>query len=157
MFKCELCDKELKTKAAKGAHKKLVHKVSPDAGSSFEIKDPDSVKVIGRVKEPTLGDANFDPFKKFKTDEDHYYYRAINTRPHNVRLREAQGFELITGSEYGDLVLGRMKKDVKESLDDKEAKKIQSMKTAPAQQFKQIAEAGGVKTFDTDGSGKEIK
>ena len=150
MAKCDVCGKECKNV---GSHKNKAHKPLTtdqirEAAQGIEVKDLDSVKALGRVKEPSLGDPNYDPFKQFKTEEDKYYYRALNVRPHNLRMREAQGFKTIPGTEYGDLVLGKMPRHIKESLDAKERKKATEMLAAPKNEFKQKAEDAGLKTFE---------
>jgi hypothetical protein len=100
------------------------------------------------VKEPTLAEAQFDPFTPYKTEPEKYSYRALNIRPQNMRTRQAEGWETIPGSEYGDLILGKLPLREMERRVKKEEKKIRDRTHAAADRFKQDAAEMGVKTFE---------
>jgi len=100
------------------------------------------------VKEPSLTEERFDPFTPFKTEPEKYSYRALNIRPQNMRTRIAEGWETIPGSEYGDLILGKLPKRELERREKKEEKKIFDRTHAAADRFKQDAAEMGVKTFE---------
>jgi hypothetical protein len=143
VFPCERCGFQAKSELGLKTHLKKHEREdrkAKDDPHAFEFPDGAQINVIGRVKEPSLGDANFDPFAKFKVDEHKYYYRALNVRPQNLRVREAQGFKTIPESEYGDLVLGRLPKEQWEALEAKNIKKIKSMEQAPKAQFAEAVE-----------------
>lgn len=122
-------------------------KTSAD-GHSVEFPADAKIEVVGAVKEPTLASDQFDPFARFKTDPDKYYYRALNIRPQNMRVRQSEGFETIPDSEYGDLVLARLPKEEHEKRLAKEDQKTVNRTRAAVDTFKQTAAAAGVKTFE---------
>jgi hypothetical protein len=76
---------------------------------------PEGQITVDRVRRPTLADKRFDPFEKFKTEPDKFHYRALNSKAHNISKKEAQGYETIGGSQFGDLVLGRIPKDIRQA------------------------------------------
>lgn len=122
----------------------LVHE---DDGS-VTIPGGDIKQVYARpAARVSLANPQFDPFAKHKTDEKRFYYRAINTRPHNLRKREAEGYETIKGSEYGDLVLAKMPKDLRQERVEYVQEKTVQQHRATAEQFKEDAAKNGVKTF----------
>lgn len=82
----------------------------------LEFKDDAQVTVVP-IKEPSLAHPDTDPFAKFKKNPEKFHYRAINTRPHNLRKKEASGYQTVGGSEFGDLVLAKIPKDIYEQRD----------------------------------------
>ena len=98
-------------------------------------------------KRVSLGHPDFDPFTKFKTEKN-MYYRAINTRAHNLRKREAEGYKTIPGSEYGDLILAKLPKDVRTEREDYIKEKTINQTRAAVEQFKESAEKSGVKAYE---------
>lgn len=97
---------------------------------------------------PSLANRESDPFTKFKTDEKHFAYRAINTRPHLRRQREAEGWTTIPGSEYGDLILAKMPIEHREAMRKEQQDMTKRQSQAATERFKEEAARSGVKTFD---------
>jgi len=95
----------------------------------------------------SLTNAEFDPFTKHKTDPS-MYYRAINVRPHNLRKREAEGYKTIPGSEYGDLILAKLPKDVRKEREDYIKEKTKNQTRAAVDSFKESAGKSGVETYE---------
>lgn len=123
----------------------------PNADGSVPLNMPDDTKIeVSPVKTPSLVDGKFDPFSQYKTEPDEYYYRAINIRPQNMRERKAQGYEVISGAEYGDLVLARLPLHEHERRIVKEQNKIKQQEDAAKERFKSEAAELGVKTFEGD-------
>ncbi len=121
----------------------------PNADGSTPLHMPDDTKIeVHDVKSPSLAGGQFDPFDQFKTEPDKYYYRALNTRPQNMRVRQAEGYETIKGSEYGDLILGKLPLEEHNRRIAKEAVKIKRQETAAKERFKSEANDLGVKTFE---------
>jgi len=114
----------------------------------LQVRDGARIELSGPVKEPTLANEQFDPFDKFKTGPDKYHYRALNIRPQNMRVRMAEGYETIEGSEYGDLILGKIPLEVHKTRIEKEEMKTKQRTTAAVDKFKEEAAAAGVKTFE---------
>jgi hypothetical protein len=98
-------------------------------------------------KRVSLSNPEFDPFTKFKTEKG-MYYRAINTRPHNLRKREAEGYKTIPGSEYGDLVLAKLPKEIRTEREGYIKEKTLNQTRAAVDQFKESAEKSGIKTYE---------
>ncbi len=119
-----------------------------DGGVSLQVPDNASVKVGEPVAKPTLLDAAFDPFSKFKTDEEKYEYRALNIRPQNMRVRQAEGWETIEGSDFGDLILGQLPKEEYNRRIAREEQKTRARTHAAVDQFRAEADRMGVKTFE---------
>ena len=117
-------------------------------GVSLKVPDGARIKAGAPVKEPTLTNEQFDPFTKFKTEEDKYTYRALNSRPQNMRVRQAEGWETIEGSEYGDLILGKLPLQEHERRIQKEEMKTKARTHAAVDQFRSEADKLGVKTFE---------
>lgn len=123
-------------------------KTSPD-GHSLEIPDNAVIEVhdCGVVN---LTSPEFDPFGKFKTDEERYHYRALNVRPQNLRERIAQGYETIPGSEFGDLILGQIPKEVHQRQVAHEEARTKAQQRSAVERFKADAAKLNVKTFEED-------
>ena len=117
-------------------------------GTSLQIRDGADIKVGEPMAKPSLTNDQFDPFKPFKTDEEHYSYRALNIRPQNMRTRLAEGWETIPESEYGDLILAKIPKGELDRRITKEEMKTKQRSHAAVDQFKVEAEKMGVKTFE---------
>jgi hypothetical protein len=101
----------------------------------------------GRV--PSLATPEADPFAPFKVDTEHYHYRALNVRSHNIRVRKAEGYEIVPNApEFGDLVLGRLRKDVHEARANIKSTKIKNQRSAAVDTFRAEADRHGVKTFE---------
>ena len=128
--------------------KEVLEETAKETGSYAElpIEDIREISVQSRAK-VSLADPNYDPFKKFKTEKG-MYYRALNTRPHNLRKREAEGYKTIPGSEYGDLVLAKMPMDVREAREGVTQEKTSNQKRAAVEQFKEDASRSGVKSYE---------
>ena len=77
-----------------------------------------------------------------------FYYRAVNTRPHLLRKREAEGYQTIPGTEYGDLVLAKLPKDVRKEREDYAKEKTIRQTKAAVEQFKAEAEKSGMKPYE---------
>ena len=122
----------------------------PNADGSVPLHIPDGVEIKGPypVAEPTLADEAFDPFAQYKTDPGNYHYRALNIRPQNMRERKAQGYETIPEAEFGDLVLGRIPREIHERRLAREEQKTKQQERAARERFKNEAETLGVKTFE---------
>lgn len=99
-------------------------------------------------KKMNLTNPKFDPFTKFKTDEKRFYYRALNTKPDNLSVREAEGFELIPEAKFGDLILGKLPRDVHEDMAADTQEKTERQTEAAVNQFKEDAARHGVETFE---------
>jgi hypothetical protein len=97
---------------------------------------------------PTLASRESDPFTKYKTDEKNFAYRALNKKPMNLAEREAQGWETIPGSEYGDLILAKMPRDRKDSMNRQTQEKTKAQTQATTERFKEEAARSGVTTFE---------
>lgn len=123
-------------------------KQNPDGSTSLVIDDDARIEVGEPVRKPALVNVQFDPFEPFKKEPDKFYYRALNIRPQNLRTRTAEGFETIAGSEYGDLVLGKIPLEEHKRRVDKEEKRNKLIKKAAADRFKTEAAAANVKTFE---------
>lgn len=112
-------------------------------------KNPVSVITGGdRVLRPSLASEKADPFKKFKTEPDKFYYRAINTRESNVRVREAQGYQTIGGSQFGDLVLAKIPREQREAQEAAIRAKNEAQREAVIEQFKEEAARHGVESYE---------
>jgi hypothetical protein len=98
-------------------------------------------------KRVSLTNPDFDPFTKFKTEPD-MYYRAINTRAHNLRKREAEGYKTIPGSEYGDLILAKLPKEIRVEREDYIKEKTKNQTRAAVEQFKETAGKSGVESYE---------
>lgn len=114
-------------------------------GQALEIPDDAKIDVLGPVKVPTLADPQYDPFNKDKTEPKKFHYRALNTRGHMLRKREAQGYQVVPGAkEYGDLILGRIPKEINDARAKVKAEKAKSMSRSVEERFKQEAERSGI-------------
>lgn len=103
---------------------------------------------VATRKKINLTNAKFDPFTKFKTDEKRFYYRALNTKPENLSIREAEGFQLIPEAKFGDLVLAKMPRDMHEEATAETREKTERQTEAAVTQFKETAASHGVETFE---------
>lgn len=128
----------------------MTFRSKPNDDGSTSLNMPDGTKISNPspVKEPTLAEAAFDPFAEFKTDEENYHYRALNVRPHNMRERQAQGYETIPNSEYGDLILAKIPREVHEKREAKEARRTKERTDAVKTKYEEEAQKMGVKTFE---------
>lgn len=80
----------------------------------FEVSEDANISA-SPVLEPSLANAETDPFAKHKKDPKKFHYRALNTKSHNIRKKEAGGYQTIGGSEFGDLVLAKIPKELYEA------------------------------------------
>lgn len=137
--------------------KKPVEAVEAKAVETEEVKRGTEVELpIDDIREITvtsrrrvsLADPQYDPFKEHKKDENKFYYRAVNTRPHLLRKREAEGYQTIPGTEYGDLVLAKLPKDVRKEREDYAKEKTIRQTKAAVEQFKAEAEKSGMKPYE---------
>lgn len=93
----------------------------------------------------TLVDPRFDPFNKWKTDEKHYHYRALNTNPKNLNIKEAEGWQIVDPKAvHGDLILGQMPRDDYEANAQLIQEKTKAQEVAAVEQFKEEAARHGV-------------
>jgi hypothetical protein len=99
-------------------------------------------------KKVNLIDARSDPFSKFKTDEKRFYYRALNTKPDNLSVREAEGFQVMPEAKFGDLVLAKLPREAHEEQAEEVRDKTFRQTDAAVNQFKEEAARHGVETFD---------
>jgi len=106
------------------------------------------VVTVERVLRPSLASEKADPFKKFKTEPDKFYYRAINTRESNVRVREAQGYQTIGGSQFGDLVLAKIPMEQRVAQEAAIRAKNDAQREAAVEQFKEEAARHGVESYE---------
>jgi hypothetical protein len=125
----------------------LKAKINIRKGGTMGRPRKESVVTVDRVSRPTLANERFDPFNKFKTEPDKFHYRAINTRAHQLRRREAEGYQTIAGSEFGDLVLAKIPKEIKEQRAQAVIEKSDMQKEAGTARFKEDAERAGVETY----------
>jgi len=122
----------------------------PNGDGSVPLHLPDDV-VIGNptpVAEPSLANPMFDPFSEFKTDEENFHYRALNTRKQNMAVRKAEGYETIPDAEFGDLVLGKIPREVHERRVTRDELKNKHAVQSAKESFKEKAKELGVKTFE---------
>uniref|UniRef100_A0A6M3K8G9 Uncharacterized protein n=2 Tax=viral metagenome TaxID=1070528 RepID=A0A6M3K8G9_9ZZZZ len=111
--------------------------------------DGTKIEVLGPVAPPTLTGAQFDPFEKFKKEPNKFHYRALNNRAHNLRKREAEGYELVQGAKpFGDLVLAKIPIENKKAREKKKSDRLSSMKRAVKAKFREEAAQHGVETFE---------
>ena len=89
-----------------------------------------------------------DPFTKFKDDEKRFAYRALNINKRNMREKEAEGWQPIPGSEYGDLILAKLTRDDYEDNKQSVIEKTQAQTQATVEQFKEEANKFGVQVDD---------
>ena len=121
---------------------------TPTKDNSVDLGDIDIRTISAQSrKRVSLTNPDFDPFTKFKTEKG-MYYRAINTRAHNLRKREAEGYKTIPGSEYGDLILAKLPKDIREEREGYVKEKTINQTRAAVEQFKETAEKSGVKSYE---------
>lgn len=96
-----------------------------------------------------MASTQFDPFAPFKEDEKLWYYRGLNTKPASLRKRKAQGYEIVSDeARHGDLVLGRIPRELKQAREQKNLAKAAGQKEAVASQFKEAAARQGIETFE---------
>lgn len=119
----------------------------PDNDGSVELPDNASISITPGLM-PALTNPASDPFTKFKTDQEHFAYRAINVRPNLRREREVQGWQPIPGSEFGDLVLAKIPKDIDRKIKNAQEAKTIRQTDAVKNSFKEQAAKSGVKTFE---------
>ena len=101
---------------------------------------PDDAEVLAGppVKIPTLADAQFDPFNKWKTDPQNYYYRALSSREKNINKRKAMGYEIVSpDATHGSLILGRLPRELKDARDKANTAKAESQSKVVAEGFKE--------------------
>jgi hypothetical protein len=125
-------------------------KAIPDEGAI--VSEKNSVEEIAvsvyPVRLPSLASRETDPFTRFKTDEKRFAYKAINTRPNLKRQREAEGWETIPGSEYGDLVLAKIPKSISEARTKMKQEKTERQTKAIREGFREEAARSGFETFE---------
>lgn len=115
----------------------------------LEIPD-DAVVEVGndrarRSLAPDPDKGTYDPFEKYKTDPDKYFYYAVNGKAALLREeRVRQGFELIPEAVHGDLVLGRMPIEQHKKMIAKEEEKSKAQLRAPKEQYIEEARRLGV-------------
>ena len=142
----------------KGSTNKVVAVAEPEVVETPELKvETDGSVDLGDVdirnvavqsrKRVSLTNPDFDPFTKFKTEKG-MYYRAINMKPHNVRKREAEGYKTIPGSEYGDLILAKLPKDIRVEREDYVKEKTMSQTRAAVEKFKEDSAKSGIKAYE---------
>jgi hypothetical protein len=119
--------------------------------SEVPLELPDDARIevgpdrAARSLAPKSDKGTYDPFDKFKTDPENYYYYAVNAK--HAMLREErirQGFELINDATHGDLVLGRIPRERHEEMEKKEKQKAKDQLRAPKEQYKEEAKRLGV-------------
>ena len=103
---------------------------------------------VERVLRPSLTNKKADPFGKYKTEPDKFYYRALNTKATNMRIREAQGYQPIGGSEFGDLVLAKLPKEQREMREQELRDKNKAQLEAVKEQFKEEGRKHGVEVYE---------
>lgn len=136
-----------------GRPKKVVATASPavipqpDGSVELPVEDIRNITTTSR-KRVSLANPEFDPFKKHKTEPNKFHYRALNTRAHNIRKREAEGYQTIPGSEYGDLILGKLPKEIRKEREDYIKEKTEAQKQASVERFREEAERGGVESYE---------
>jgi hypothetical protein len=131
----------------KGVSKKEYAESKSRTDGGFAIPEGASISVERRAK-PSLADKRFDPANKFKTDPDHFYYRYIPSRPRERNMREAEGYQPIPGSEFGDLVLAKLPKEIQQENVAELNDKTERQTDATVNQFKEEARRMGVETFE---------
>jgi len=113
----------------------------------FEHLDPKTVKVSVTSIDTTS--PNYDPFEKYKTEPEKYYYRALNVRPNIMSKREAQGYEIVPeAKQYGDLKLARMPWELRNQRVKKVEDKTKKLTESTVEQFREQATRHGYKTFE---------
>ncbi|HEY6022306.1 MAG TPA: hypothetical protein VIY48_21350 [Candidatus Paceibacterota bacterium] len=133
--------------AIEGVHLKGTEGERKGTAVELPIDDIRQISVTSR-RRVSMAKPEFDPFNKYKTDEKRFHYRALNKRPHLLNKREAEGYQTIPGSEYGDLILGKIpKEDYKERVAYKEERTKRQTKAA-VEQFKAEAERAGMKPYE---------
>jgi hypothetical protein len=143
-------------KKAKKAKKTISRVKTVDDGHAVEFPDDARIENLGRVQPPTLANASFDPFSKYKTDPDRYHYRALHTQPMNLSRKQAAGYDIVTDEEkggsvqFGDLVLGRIDKGLYDARTENDVKKAKSMTKNVKKQTESQLHEQGFKTFEPD-------
>ena len=113
-----------------------------------EIGSPSNISV-SYVTPPSLMGKRFDPFTKYKTEEDKYHYRAVNIKPLVFSRRQADGYTKVSKSpQFGDLVLCRIPREIYEARAKLKERKTASMKRASIEEFKDKAREAGVKAYE---------
>lgn len=98
-----------------------------------------------------LTSTQFDPFTKFKTDEKHFHYRALNMKPDNLNVREAEGYDYRFhngAARFGDLILARIPRELHEENRSDVRGKTERQTEAAVNQFKEDAARHGVEVFE---------
>lgn len=113
----------------------------------MEIPDEASLEVGNDRSRQTLAPSpergGYDPFEKFKTNPEKYYYYAVNNKPLMRDERTRQGFELIPEATCGDLVLARMPIERHKDMVKREQDKAKKQLRAPKQAYKEEMEQMG--------------
>lgn len=131
--------------------KGVPRKPQPTEGAVVSERSMEEVMkstTMERRAKPSLANAQFDPWKKFKTDPEHFYYRGIPTRPRERSMRESEGYIPITGSEFGDLVLAKLPIDMQQENVAEINDKTKRQEEAAVNQFREEAARHGVETFE---------
>lgn len=109
----------------------------PDS-EGLELPDDAEVKVGDPVRIPTLASPEFDPFNKWKTDPQHYYYRGLSMREKNINKRKAMGYEIVSpDATHGTLILGRLPREIKEARDKANVTKAESQSKSVAEHYQE--------------------
>jgi hypothetical protein len=106
-----------------------------------------SVSVLPSLM-PSLCHPDSDPFTKWKTDQKHYAYRALNINKKNLSERTAQGWTPIVGAEFGDLILAKKPIADHQALLKHDEMKTKMQVTATKERFKEEAARSGYETFE---------
>ncbi len=125
-----------------------------ERGQYLEL--PDNAEIVvgdDRAKRslaPTDDGGRYDPFDKYKTDPNCYYY-AINANNKLLREeRKREGFELIPDAVCGDLVLGKMSIERHNEMMKKEQVKAKAQMRAPKENYRKQMEEMGAKDLIVD-------
>jgi hypothetical protein len=122
---------------------------SPAPAPLGEFPDGARVEVAGMVRPPSLASPQFDPFTKFKTEPEKFYYRGLNVNPKKLQKRKFEGYEIVSSeATYGDLVLGKLPLAMKEAKDRAKLQKTRDQQKAVNEGFHEAAERAGVKSFE---------
>lgn len=120
----------------------------PDS-EGLELPDDAEIKAGPPVRIPTLADATFDPFNKWKTDPENYYYRGLSMREKNMNKRKAMGYEVVSpDATHGSLILGRLPRHVKEARDKANIAKAEAQSKNVAAEFKEKSQHPSIGQVD---------
>jgi hypothetical protein len=127
-----------------------------DNGHAVEFDDKAKISNLGPVQPPTLANTMFDPFEKYKTDQNRYHYRALQVNPQNLSRKQAAGYEIVRDEEkgesvqFGDLVLGRMDKGLYDARTAKDLEKAKRAVKGVKKTTEHQLHEQGFKTFEPD-------